>query len=141
MNVRDCMTTDVHLCAPGDSARDAAVAMRAADTGSIAVGENDRLVGMITDRDLALRVLADGLDPSTPVGDVMSPEIFYCFEDDAVEEVARQMADLQVRRMPVVSRDKRLVGIVSLGDLAQGSAPAGQEALAGVTERSDRIRH
>lgn len=75
MNVRDCMTTEVHLCAPGDSVRDAANAMRSADAGSIPVGENDRLVGMITDRDIALRVVGDGLDPETPVRDVMSDEI------------------------------------------------------------------
>ncbi|WP_374447316.1 CBS domain-containing protein [Stella sp.] len=133
MNVRDCMTTEVHLCAPGDSVRDAANAMRSADAGSIPVGENDRLVGMITDRDIALRVVGDGLDPETPVRDVMSDEILYCFDDETVEDVARQMADLQVRRMPVVNREKRLVGIVSLGDLAQGSTTAGQAALRGVS--------
>jgi CBS domain-containing protein len=84
------------------------------------VGENDRLVGMITDRDIAIRAVAQGKGPDTPVREVMSTEqVLYCFEDEDLEHVAQNMGDTQVRRLPVVNREKRLVGIVSLGDIAR----------------------
>ena len=82
------------------------------------MGENDRLVGMITDRDIAVRGVAAGMGPQAKVGDVMNLEVKYCFEDQEVDEVLRNMGELQVRRLPVLNRDKRLVGIVSLSDLA-----------------------
>jgi CBS domain-containing protein len=86
------------------------------------VGENDRLVGMITDRDIAVRAVAHGKDPLTPVREAMSLEVKYCFDDEDTSEIARNMGDLQVRRLPVVNREKRLVGILSLGDLATKDA-------------------
>jgi len=104
-----------------------------ADAGSIPVTEGDRLIGMITDRDIALRAVAEGRSPNTPVRDVMTDDIKYCFEDDDVAQVAQNMAELQVRRLPVVNRDKRLVGIVALSNVAQcGNKKATSEMLRGV---------
>jgi CBS domain-containing protein len=98
------------------------------------VGDNDRLVGMITDRDIAIRGVASGKGPDTKVRDVMSPEVKYCFEDEDVEHVLENMGDLRVRRLPVLNRDKRLVGIISLGDLAtNGEAAEAGEALSGIS--------
>ena len=119
MRVSEAMTRDVRVANPGQSIRDVAKIMAEIDAGSMPVGENDRLVGMITDRDIAIRAVAKGKGPDTPVRDVMSKEVKYCFEDEDLEHVAKNMGDIQVRRLPVVSRDKRLVGIVSLGDVAQ----------------------
>ncbi|TGS81019.1 CBS domain-containing protein, partial [Mesorhizobium sp. M2D.F.Ca.ET.178.01.1.1] len=89
------------------------------DAGVMPVGENDRLVGMITDRDMVIRGIALGKGPDTKVRDVMSQEVRYCFDDEDVDHVLANMGDLQVRRLPVLNRDKRLVGIISLGDLAR----------------------
>src|SRR5687767_6163784 len=119
MRVSEAMTRDVRVASPGQSIRDVAKIMAEIDAGSVPVGENDRLVGMITDRDIAIRAIAAGKGPDTPVRDVMSSEVKYCFEDEDLEHVAHNMGDIQVRRLPVVNRDKRLVGIVSLGDVAQ----------------------
>jgi CBS domain-containing protein len=101
--------------------------MAESDMGVLPVGENDRLVGMITDRDIAIRAVAAGKGPDTVVRDVMTEDMKYCFEDDEIGDVAANMAALQVRRLPVLSRQKRLVGIVSLGDIAiaTGPEPAG----------------
>jgi CBS domain-containing protein len=112
------MTREVQIVDPNDSLVGAAKAMATLDAGALPVGENDRLVGMITDRDIAVRGVAAGMGPNAKVGDVMNSEVKYCFEDQEVDEVLGIMADLQVRRLPVLSRGKRLVGIVSLGDLA-----------------------
>ncbi|MEH6665967.1 MAG: CBS domain-containing protein, partial [Brevundimonas sp.] len=117
MNIQQCMSTDVRVCAPDSSIRDAARAMREIDAGFLPVGENDRLVGTITDRDITTRAVAEGLTPDASVREVMSPEVHYCFEDDSLEDVAATMAELQLRRMPVLNRDKRLVGVISLGDV------------------------
>ncbi len=89
------------------------------DAGALPVGENDRLVGMITDRDIVVRAVAQGRSVDTKVAAVMSKEVLYCFDTDEIDEVARNMGKARVRRLPVVNRDKRLVGIVSLGDLAR----------------------
>jgi len=88
------------------------------DAGALPVQQDDRLVGMITDRDIAVRAVAQGKSPETPVQDVMSPELLYCFDDQEIEDVSRNMGEVKVRRLPVVNRDKRLVGIISIGDLA-----------------------
>jgi CBS domain-containing protein len=113
------MSRDVCLATPGQSIRDAARMMADRDIGALPVSEGDRLVGMITDRDIALRAVAEGLGPDTKIADVMSREqVLYCFEDDDLDDVAANMGKIQVRRLPVVNRDKRLVGIVALGDLA-----------------------
>jgi CBS domain-containing protein len=93
------------------------------DAGALPVANSDRLLGMITDRDIAVRAVAEGKSPDTPVDEVMSREVLYCFDDQDLEDVARNMGKIQVRRLPVVDRDKRLVGIVSLGDLARNEEP------------------
>jgi CBS domain-containing protein len=99
------------------------------------VREGDRLVGMITDRDIAVRAVAEGKGPDTPIREVMTQDVKYCYDDDDTNDVARNMADIQVRRLPVLTRDKRLVGIVSLGDMAtsNGSGRVG-EAVAGISQ-------
>ena len=132
MRVSEAMTRDVRVANPGQSIRDAARMMAEIDAGAMPVGENDRLVGMITDRDIAIRAVARGKGPDTPVREVMSSEVKYCFEDEDLEHVARNMGDLQVRRLPVVNREKRLVGIVALGDIArkEDHATTGQAAAA-----------
>jgi CBS domain-containing protein len=119
MKISECMSTDVEICAPTDTIRDAASTMLKIDAGVLPVGENDRLVGMITDRDIALRAVAKGLGPDTPIRDVMSKDVRWCFEDEDVAEVADHMAEFKIRRLPVLNRDKRLVGIISLGDVSQ----------------------
>jgi CBS domain-containing protein len=112
------MTPDVRVANPDETIQQAARLMASLDAGVLPVGENDRLVGMITDRDIAIRAIAEGKGPDAKVRDVMSKDVKYCYEDQDVNEVTRDMADLQVRRLPVLNRDKRLVGIVSLGDIA-----------------------
>ena len=118
MKVSKCMTRDVELVSPTQTIRDAAQMMADLDAGALPVQQDDRLVGMITDRDIAVRAVAQGKSPETPVRDVMSPEVLYCFDDQEIEEVSRNMGEVKVRRLPVVNRDKRLVGIISIGDLA-----------------------
>ncbi|MCO6419751.1 CBS domain-containing protein, partial [Siccirubricoccus sp. KC 17139] len=131
--VRDAMTTEVRTVTPEDTAQQAAKLMAGEDAGALPVREGDRLVGMVTDRDLALRLVAEGRDPArTKVREVMSPELRYVFEDETLGQAAENMARLQLRRLPVMNRDKRLVGILSLGDLAAHGAPAGR-ALEGVS--------
>ena len=134
MRVSEAMTRDVRVATPGQSIREAAKAMAELDAGILPVGENDRLIGMITDRDIAVRAVAVGKGPDTPVRDVMSSEVKYCFEDEELDHVAKNMADIQVRRLPVVNRDKRLVGIVSLGNIAQAETKAASKAVKGVTK-------
>jgi CBS domain-containing protein len=119
MRVSEVMTRDVRVAAPDETIREAACAMADIDAGVLPVGENDRLVGMITDRDIAIRAVGQGLPPETRIREVMSQEVLYCFADQDLDDVARNMSDVKVRRLPVLDRDKRLVGIVSLGDLAQ----------------------
>jgi CBS domain-containing protein len=134
MRVSDAMTRDVRIANPGQTIRDAAKAMAEIDAGAMPVSDGDRLVGMITDRDIAIRAVAAGKGPDTPVRDVMSPDVKYCFEDEELDHVAKNMADIQVRRLPVVNREKRLVGIVSLGDVAltEGERAAGK-AVTGIS--------
>jgi CBS domain-containing protein len=118
MKVSEAMTREVRLARPEQTIREVARLMGELDIGAIPVEENDRLVGMITDRDIAVRAVAEGRGADTPVRDVMSREIKYCFDDQSIDEVTQNMGDLRIRRLPVVNRDKRLVGILSLGDLA-----------------------
>ena len=134
MKVRDTMTTDVTIASPRQAIWEAARLMAECDSGVLPVGENDRLVGMITDRDIAVRAVAERLSPDTPVRDVMSAEVLYCFEDEDVADVAANMGDQQIRRLPVLTRDKRLVGIVSIGDLArQVRSSTTGEAIAAIS--------
>jgi len=119
--VSDVMSAGVRLVTPDDTVQQATRLMRDEDTGVLPVGEADRLVGVVTDRDIALRVVAEGKDPQhTKVREVMSQEPKYVFEDEKLEHVADNMAQQQLRRLPVVNRSKRLVGMVSIGDLARG---------------------
>lgn len=119
MQLKKIMTADVEVIRPESSIADAAKKMRSLDVGSLPVCDGERLVGMITDRDITIRATADGRDPNnTLVRDCMSPEIVYCFEDQSAEEAERLMQEKQIRRLPVLTRDKQLAGIIALGDLA-----------------------
>ena len=134
MNIRDLMTSDVQTVSPTDTAQQAASFMLSADTGSIPVCDGDRIVGMITDRDIAVRGVGKGLGPDCSVADLMSKNVVCARDTDDVLAIAQQMSDKQVRRMPVVDSDDRLVGMVSLGDLSRQSQEAAAETvLAGVT--------
>jgi CBS domain-containing protein len=129
------MTREVRVASPGQSIRDVAKIMAEIDAGVLPVGDNDRLVGMITDRDIAIRAVAQGKGPDTPVREVMSTEkVLYCYEDEDLAHVAQNMGEQQVRRLPVVNREKRLVGIVSLGDMVQTEARTANKAVKGVTK-------
>lgn len=137
MQVKELMTRDVRLLSPQDTLRNAARHMRDDDIGSLPVADGDRLVGYLTDRDLVIRGLAEGRDADTSVREIMTDRILYCFEDDSVEDVAANMAENQVRRLPVLSRNKRLVGIVALADLAtQADDEPAEDALEGVSQPS-----
>jgi CBS domain-containing protein len=134
MRVSEAMSRDVRLATPGQSIRDVAKIMAEIDAGAVPVQENDRLIGMITDRDIAVRGVAQGKGPDTPVRDVMSTDqVLYCFEDEELDHVAQNMSEQRVRRLPVVNREKRLVGIVSLGDVAIKEKRAGGKAVSGVS--------
>ena len=134
--LKDVMSRDVKLVAPDSTIREAAQQMRDGDFGMLPVAENDRMIGAISDRDIAIRAIADDKGPATTVREVMSEGICWAYEDDSVEQAATIMSERQVRRLPVLDRDKRLVGIVSLGDFAVDSAdiePAA-EALSGISQ-------
>lgn len=133
MKVADAMSRDVQLVTPAQTIREAARLMADCDIGAVPVGQDDRLVGVITDRDIAVRAVASGQGPDTKIQDVMSAELKYCFEGDELSNVAKNMGDLQVRRLPVVNRDKRLVGIVAMADLAGVDAESAGQAEAGIT--------
>ena len=134
--LRDLMSPDVEFVSPETTIADAAKKMRDGDFGMLPVAEDDRMIGAISDRDIAVRAVAEGLGAYTKVRDVMSDGIAWAYEDDSVEQAAKIMSERQVRRLPVVSRAKRLVGIVSLGDFAVESTeirPAAQ-ALADISK-------
>lgn len=134
MKVSDCMTYDVQIANPEQTIQEVAQAMAQLDAGVMPVGENDRLVGVITDRDIAIRGVAVGKGPEAKIRDVMSTDVRYCFDDEDVEAVLHDMGALQVRRLPVLNRNKRLIGIVSLGDLAtNGQAAEAGQALSGIS--------
>lgn len=134
MKISECMTHRVRLVVPDAKIRDAARVMAELDAGVLPVGDRDRVVGMITDRDIAIRAVGTGKGPDTPVSDVMTREVRFCYEDDDVEQVAQNMANIQVRRLPVVNRNRQLVGIVTLADLAARAQPkVVGEALGGIS--------
>lgn len=147
MKIAAIMTRDVRVASPDQSIREAAQWMADLGVGLLPVGENDSLVGVITDRDIAVRAVASGLSADTAIGDVMSPEVMYCFEDQAIDEVANNMYEIQVRRLPVLNREKRLVGIVSLGDFALKADGPAANALQGICRpggahsQSEAMRH
>ncbi|MCG8907112.1 CBS domain-containing protein [Pseudomonas nitroreducens] len=122
MTVREIMSREVRTISPDTTLQEAAVLMRQIDVGALLVNEGDQLSGIVTDRDLVIRALADGLDARTPVSEVMSGEVCYCFDDESVDHVARNMAQIEKRRLAVVNREKRLVGIVSLANVASCNA-------------------
>ena len=135
--LKDVMSRDVQVISPDDPIQEAAQQMRAGNFGMMPVGENDRMVGAISDRDIAIRVVADGMDPgSTRVRDVMSEGIVWAYEDDSVDLAAKLMSEHQIRRLPILNADKRLVGIVALGDFAVESADidVAAEALAEISK-------
>ena len=140
MNVSECMTREVRILSPQHSIQSAAQAMSEIDVGVLPVAEGDRLVGMVTDRDIAIRGVGRRCDPDTPVEEVMTKEIKYCFDDEDADEVLDNMADLQIRRLPVLSRDKRLVGIVSLGDLATRQHTPVDQALRDISTPAHALR-
>ena len=135
--VADVMSREVKLVSPDDNVRQVAQIMREADTGILPVAEGDRLVGMLTDRDVAVRLVAEGYDAAqTKVREVMTAAVRYVFEDEDLEHVAENMAEQQVRRLPVMNRQKRLVGVVSLGDMAKGRhSPLAGRALSGIARQ------
>jgi CBS domain-containing protein len=136
--ISDVMTRNVRIANPDQTIREVASIMATADVGSLPVGEDDRLIGMITDRDIVLRAVAQGRDATTTIRDVMTTRIEYCYEDDDVVGVAEKMAKLEVRRLPVLDRDKRLVGIVALSNVTHcGDSKATSELLKGVARPHD----
>jgi CBS domain-containing protein len=139
MQIRECMSSNVKIIDPDTTLRDAAKLMREQDTGFLPVGENDRLVGTLTDRDITIRAVCEGKDPNrATVREAMSQDIVYCFEDQQTEEAADLMAEKQIRRLAVLNRQKRLVGVLSLGDIAESSGcqQAAEHALEGVSRQS-----
>jgi CBS domain-containing protein len=137
MKIRDVMTRTAHLTSPDDTLRHAAQMMKECDCGVLPVADGDRLIGMITDRDIAVRGIADGKGPDARVREAMTDEVMYCFEDEDIQHICQNMAEIQVRRLPVMNRDKRLVGIVSLSDLAKKEANAAK-ALRGIARPSEQ---
>jgi CBS domain-containing protein len=136
MIISEIMTRDVQVVAPEDTLQTAAQMMAVYDFGMVPVGENDRLVGMLTDRDITTRAVARGLNPTDcKVSEVMSPEVSYVYDYETVEDAARSMSELQVRRLPVLDRSKRLVGIVSLGDLAVREPEPAGDALSSISQQ------
>ena len=135
MKVAELMSRNVRLASPDEPLQQIAKRMADDDIGFLPVGENDRLVGMITDRDIVTRAVAKGLDGQSRVRDAMTQDVKYCFDDDDIDNVVQNMGDLQVRRLPVVDHDKRLVGIVSLADAAIKHDPAAAGlAMSGIVE-------
>lgn len=131
MQIADIMTRKVEVVHPDSTLQEAAEKMRTLDVGMMPVCDGERLVGMLTDRDITVRATAEGYDPTkTKVRETMTPEVTYCFEDQTVQEAAKLMEEKQIRRLPILSRDKRLIGIVSLGDLA---VDTGKDKLVGQT--------
>lgn len=122
MKIKDIMSKEVQVVSPDTLLQDVAKKMRQYDCGSILVAKDDRLLGIITDRDLALRCVAESHHPVERTAEqVMTAEILYCWDTDTAESVAQNMTQNKVRRLPVLDKDKRLVGIISLGDLAVNS--------------------
>lgn len=140
MQVQDLMTHDVTTVHPEESLAKAARLMADLDIGVLPVEDDDRLIGMVTDRDLAVRGLAQGCGPKTQVREVMTPDVKYCYADQDIEDIAANMADIQVRRLPVLNRDKRLVGILALCDIAvSGDPQPAMEALSGISRPTDGL--
>ena len=135
MKVSEVMTRDVQTVRPDQPVQQAASFMLSADAGSIPVTDGERLIGMITDRDIAVRGIAKGYGPDTPVREIMTGDVICARADEDVGDVASRMSEAQVRRLPVLDEDERLCGIVSLGDLSQqADEDCAAEALEGVSQ-------
>jgi len=135
VKVAQVMSKDVKIINPDQTLRDAALMMSKEDIGAIPVAEHDHLIGMVTDRDIAVRGVAEGKGPEAKIREVMTRTIKYCFEDEELDHVSKNMADVQMRRLPVMNRQKRLVGIITLGDLATKRARSQAErALHGISQ-------
>lgn len=144
MQVRECMSTNVKIINPDMTLREAAGFMREQDTGFLPVGENDRLVGSLTDRDITVRAVYEGKDPNNArVREAMSDHIVYCFDDQDTSEAAGLMRQKQIRRLAVLNHDKRLVGVLSLGDIAERAHDenAAEQALEGISQPSGKSRN
>lgn len=118
MRAGDAMTRDVCVCGPGETIADCAAAMARNDIGALPVTENNLLIGMITDRDITVRAVAAGKGPETPVREILSKEVLYCFEDQDLGHVAKSMGQARIRRVPVLTRESRVAGMLSLSDVA-----------------------
>jgi CBS domain-containing protein len=141
MKVSEVMTREVQTIRPDQSAQEAASFMLSADAGSIPVAEGDRLIGMITDRDIAVRGVAKGHGPNTPVRDLMTDDLIVLRADDNIEDAVEKMSGAQVRRLPVIDDEERLCGIVSLGDLSrEADNESASQALDGVSQRGGEHR-
>ncbi len=128
-SISEVMTTDVEVVRPEETLRDAARAMADLDVGSLPVCDGRKLVGMITDRDITVRAVAEGKSVDSPINEVMTDDVVWCSETDSTDDVLRQMGDAQIRRIPVIDEDRNLVGIVALGDLALEEEEEVDEAL------------
>lgn len=137
MQIKDVMTQNCDWIAPETTLAEAAQTMKNKDVGFLPVGENDKLIGTVTDRDIVLRAVAQNAGADTAVKTVMTPKLMYCYDDQGVDEICKNMAEIKVRRLPVVNRDKRLVGVVSLGDVSQAQAQQSGEALQDITVHAD----
>lgn len=136
MQVKNEMTTKIEVVKPETSAKEVSQKMRDLTIGALPVCENNRLVGIVTDRDITIRLTAEGKDPSsTKVKEIMSSKVEWCFEDEEVEKIAAKMENKKIRRLPVINHDKKLVGMLSLGDLAlRGSRETACKILEKVSE-------
>ena len=139
MKIRDLMTTEIETVTAEQTAKEAAGFMLSADTGSIPVCDNGRVIGMITDRDIAVRGVAEGRGPETSVRDLMSKDIVCAREDDDVAAIASRMSEAQVRRLPVIDANDKIVGMISLGDLSRESeGEVAHRVLEGVSASGDQ---
>lgn len=138
MKLKDLMSRDVQVIDANATIMEAAERMRKGNFGMMPVGENDRMIGAISDRDIAIRAIAGGKESSTKVREVMSERIVWAYEEDSVDDAAKLMSTHQIRRLPVVNAEKRLVGIVALGDVAveSGDVEAAGEALVEISKSS-----
>ena len=146
MQIREVMTQGAEVISPNAPASEAAAKMREFDVGSLPVCDGERLEGLVTDRDITVRLVAPGLEPSkTKVSEIMTPGVTYCFDDQTLDEAAMIMEAHQIRRLPILDRDKRLIGMLSLGDLAvrtEGTEyqELADEALKNISEPSEPNR-
>jgi CBS domain-containing protein len=141
MKISEVMTRDVKTVRPDQTAKEAASFMLSEDAGSMPVSDGHKLIGMVTDRDIAVRGVAQGYGPDTPISQIMTDNIVCAHEDDDVEDIATKMSRAQVRRIPVLDSNGRLCGIVSLGDLSrEADEDCADQALQGVSAPGDKHR-